>query len=1525
MALDLVGIHNVGEFYSHHYLTALLEHDLGPTLQRWTKAEDDGGAKAPPKQLAALANRFFHWQAEAAGHTDPAPRLAPARELHAHLLEALGYTRRPGVEEIGDGEVVPVLTTEEHNRRPYLWIVEAPFGLDRDEADPLDEAPQPDQLPKDIGEVKLATETWRELLDGRLLRREDAPRWVIVLAGADVFLVDRDKWPQGKLLHFELGELMSRRQAPAMRAMAGLLHREVLLPETGQSLLDQLDENSHKHAFAVSTDLKYGARTAIELIANEAIHYVRFVRKEVLFKEEKESPKIAKELTRESLVYLYRLLFLFYVEARSAEMEDEHGNAVVPMRSDAYRLGYSLETLRDLEQVPLVSVEARNGFFLDNSLRKLFDLVFKGHGYGQRELEHGSSSSDFVISGLRSPLFDESRTPILKSVKLRNEVVQKVLQLLSLSREHRKRGRGRISYATLGINQLGAVYEGLLSYTGFFAAEDLHEIRAAKEMNDPEARTYFVPKAKIGDYYEEEKVKDEKGRPIVHTKGTYLFRLAGRDREKSASYYTPEVLTRCLTKYTLKERLGEPGTKSYVPADEVLQLTVCEPAMGSGAFLNEAVNQLADAYLERKQAEVGLRIPAERMQIERQRVKYLIAANNCYGVDKNPLAAELGKVSLWLNVLQPGVHAPYFDRRIVAGNSLLGARREVFDKADLMKSGGKKGENWLTKVPTRVKFGEKRPEGSVYHFLVPDAGMAPFEKDKVVAQLEPENVKLIKNWRHEISRPFTTEEVARLVDLSNRIDTLWEQHRTQRTRILREIRQSYPVWPTAASSDTEQSNRVPGIEECEERARELDRASSPGVQLRRIFEYWSSLWFWPTALSSILPSREALLQDLEDITANRPPRDETSKKRLTAVREVASREPSFSWDFEFVECFAEREGMQIIVGNPPWISWDWSETDTLGDLDPRIQLRKMTAKAASDARSTILSNSLARAVYLSSYESDTGSAAALSALQSYPTLNGVRTNLYKCFLAQSLRLVAPAGCIGLLHQSGFLDDPKCARLRTAYYPKARLVARFQNELRLFAEVNNQRPYSFSVLGPSRSPPEFLSISNVLHPSTIHASLAHDGRGELPGLRLPDGSDWDHRGHHHRIVEIDLAALSLFARMYGEPGTSPQEAPLPILYSTRDLRVMMQLANAPYKLESMKGQYFATQHFNETSQQADGTLQRATQTVKRAQDLVICGPHIYVATPLYKTPNENCSHNKDYSPIDLTSIPADYLPRTNHIRACSPSQYQERTPRWKGRPVTDFYRHANRSMLALAGERTLIPAIIPPGPAHIDLVFSLCFEHTQDLLLFSAVCSSLPVDFMVRTTGKGHAREDVLSKIPLPVDFSRELINRALILNSLTSHYASLWEQHGTALRGDGFSKQDSRLKWPEDIAHWTVSASPRTAFARRQALVEIDALTALAFGLSADELCDIYRVHFQVMRQYEADTFYDQSGRIVFTTNRGLAGVGLSRPDWEEVRSGRSKPHIHEPPYHTCDREEDMRAAFSHFLIRGNGGTSDAT
>src|SRR5262249_5200449 len=206
---------------------------------------------------------------------------------------------------------------------------------------------------------------------------------------------------------------------------------------------------------------------------------------------------------------------------------------------------------------------------------------------------------------------------------------------------------GRISYAELGINQLGAVYEGLLSYSGFFVPKDtrLYEVKpAGSSPTDETQQSYFVPESEIAKYQDDEFVSEEchdgdqgERRRKKYEQGTFIFRLAGRDREKSASYYTPECLTQCVVKYALKELLKEKK------ADDILRLTVCEPAMGSGGFLNEAINQLADTYLERKQQETGQKISPGDYPVERQKVKAYLATHNCYGVDLNPVATELAK------------------------------------------------------------------------------------------------------------------------------------------------------------------------------------------------------------------------------------------------------------------------------------------------------------------------------------------------------------------------------------------------------------------------------------------------------------------------------------------------------------------------------------------------------------------------------------------------------------------------------------------------------------------------------------------------------------------------------------------------------------------------------------------------------------------------------------------------------------------------------------------------------------------
>ena len=242
-----------------------------------------------------------------------------------------------------------------------------------------------------------------------------------------------------------------------------------------------------------------------------------------------------------------------------------------------------------------------------------------------------------------------------------------------------------------------------------------------------------MPAGRLNDYAEDERVYDfnEAGHRALrkHEKGKFIYRLAGRDRQKSASYYTPQVLTQCLVKYALKELLASERVKT---ADDILTLTVCEPAMGSAAFLNEAVNQLADAYLAKKQEELGRRIPHDDYAQELQKVRMVIADRNVYGVDLNPVAVELAEVSLWLNAIYGETdgqgrplpaRVPWFGYQLFAGNSLIGARDQVYAPGSL---GKKSDPKWYDMAPRDVTTEAPRTTDEIWHFLLPDPGMANY-------------------------------------------------------------------------------------------------------------------------------------------------------------------------------------------------------------------------------------------------------------------------------------------------------------------------------------------------------------------------------------------------------------------------------------------------------------------------------------------------------------------------------------------------------------------------------------------------------------------------------------------------------------------------------------------------------------------------------------------------------------------------------------------------------------------------------
>ena len=1608
-----VGIHNEREFYSDHYLAEILSKDLRATVRKWraeANATDKPG-RTPDKRLQSLSGHYHAFRDRFGKRRQTVrKRVDLQAEWFRRQLEALDYPWDPR-NLVVDGETeIPVLAGVTGPAGQRLVVLGA-YDAEAEDVDPLTLKPCSEQFHREAPPDRaVLCETWDEIIRRRLFRQDRAPRWVLLLSCGQTVLIDRGKWAHNRMLRFDWSEILGRRERPTLQATAALLHRESLVPGSGVALADELDENSHRHAFGVSSDLKYALREAIELLGNEVLRSRRKGGLDPL----DEAPDFAGRLGLECLRYMYRLLFLFYIEARP-----EMGFA--PIDAEAYRKGYSLERLRDMELARLSSGVALERNHIQRSLAMLFRLVREGfeprraeQGVLQMGKEHLQRT--FEMRSLDSKLFDESQTPMLAQAQLTDEVLQKVVRLLSLTlpAKGRAKRRGRISYGQLGINQLGAVYESLLSFRGFLAHEDLYELQREGKKRDELQASWFAPERELFRYREGERVwvRDHRGnrKPVMHRKGTFLYRLRGRDRKKSASYYTPESLTKTVVKYALRELIP-----SDLPSAQILDLTVCEPAMGSAAFLNEAVNQLAAKYLDRRQRELGRRIPRESYDEELQRVRHFIADRNVFGADLNPVAMELAEVSLWLNSIVKNGHVPWFGFQLVAGNSLVGARRATYQR-DEIEVGTTRGQLWFNRAPDAVARGAEaqRPEGSVYHFLLPDPGMATYT-DGFVKKLVPRAIKRLKGWKKEFCRPVAPKDIRDLERLSTKVDKLWALHVDQLAKDRAETSDDVGVWGREAPQRRTSNDRKDRIANQGVRSTEAF-AASPYRRLKLVMDYWCALWYWPLDAKVGAPTRDEFLSEVGMVLtgdmrlpgidptdtgflfgneyAERAPDlarrilDEAGAldidrvldefPRLRLVDRLAQELHFLHWELHFADMFhglradgTVRWGFDLVLGNPPWVKVRWDERGVIGDYDPLIGLRKMRAPELRKQREDAIGAQVAlREAYLAEYVSSEATQHYLNATQNYPLLKGMQTNLYKCFLPQAWNLVHENGVVGFLHPEGVYDDPKGGRMRAAMYGRLRAHFQFQNQRMLFP-IGHRVRFSANVYGPQRSEPRFDHLANLFAPSTINSSYSHLGYGSVPGIKTAEGK-WDMSGHRRRIVCVRGDALKTFARALDARETLAEEARLPALHSVELMEFMQKFATQTRRLRDLTGQYRSPMTLHETSSVNDGTIRRETRFPDGPHEWILSGPHFFVGNPLYKTPRCNCTEKGHYDSIDLTEIPDDYLPRTNYVPACEPEQYDRRIPivllndgesGLSETRVTDHYRHVNREMVGPASERTLNVAIVPPGTSYVNTSIGTAFADLSSLIDFQSMCLSIPVDAYVKITGTSHVNLALITSFPIPVlepTVRSALHVRSTALNSLTTHYRDLWQSVWTDSYGtDGWTKTSPRLNsafFSSLRPAWSRHCALRTHYERRQALVEIDVLVAKVLNLTLNELLTVYRAQFPVMRQNEADTWYDMNGRIVFTVSKGLTGVGMPRKarrgdtnygfgtpgriqsdtalGWEDIRhmsEGTVTRKIlddtlpggpyervitYKAPFARCDREEDYRSAWDAFSQR---------
>ena len=1582
MSMDLTGITNKNEYYTNHYFSTVFEENAGDTITAWNvAARESEEIRTPWSNLRRNATQFYAAHDRFIRSSVNMQTLQNIRELADSYLKSLGYPEAaPQVVQVDDTLQVPVyLEMKKANGAPLLWIVlmastETDAGIMESYA--FDTAQVTEDTYGTLYKGVLGEMPGEALATKILFGQGEPPRFLMYIGMNQIALIDRNKWNEKRYLQFELEEIFSRLENTTLQAMSVLLHKDSLCPENGKILLDELDEQSQRNASGVSQDLKYALRESIELLGNEVLYDM----KTRLGRDLEAEPVDAGQLTLECLRYMYRMLFVLFIESRP-----ELGYA--PIKAQSYYTGYSLESLRDIaDNIRDEVTEVGNGYYLHETLAKLYDLIYAGYPKTEEELKEATGTDSlhdmFLIAPLKAHIFDPEYTKMITASKLRNSCMLKIIELMSLTKSTGKKNsrRGRISYANLGINQMGAVYEALLSYRGFIAEQDLFEVKRAGDSFNELDVGYFVPESELSQYTEDERVRyesgEKKGKLRMYEKGSFIYRLAGREREKSASYYTPEVLTKCLVKYALKELLEGKS------ADDILQLTICEPAMGSAAFLNEAINQLAEAYVSKKEQETGEIIGYEDRFNEIQKVKMYIADRNVYGIDLNPVAVELAEVSLWLNTIHEGGFVPWFGTQLVNGNSLIGARRQAYRVENLTTSS--KGLRWFELAPERIPVGTTRADKNyqmhrkqIYHFLRGGPGMRCYS-DKVITALEPDSIKAMKAWNKKFNAPYDQNDVGTLLRLSSVVDELWEAQVNLRKEVEQKTQDRLSIF--GHQDDAEDSHTT--IRQKDKILSELYKSehmrnAGPYARLKFAMDYWCALWFWPIDKADLLPSRSEFFFDMSlilegtiasvnvdknakvgqlslfptemeqmavDIVASYGlnyqrsvvdiPALRKNNPRLDLAYRIAEQNKFMHWELEFADLFAEHGGFDLVLGNPPWIKPEWNEQSVLAEKNPMFAIKRLSATQAMQHRTEALEDTGMRRLYFSEYESLIAASAFMNAFQNYPLLKGQQVNMFKCFLPQAWSFSRSDGVSAFLHPEGVYDDPNGGLLREAIYPMLRYHFQFQNELLLFKEVAHRATFSINVYA-SRKNKEFDSIANLFGTNTIDECYQSTTEKTVPGIKNEHG--WELKGHPHRVVRVGKKELLTFAKLF-DGNEEWEQARLPVIHSTELMKALESFAFQSETIGDLKDDVFSTRMWDETGAQKEGIIVRNVHFSSESIDMIYSGPHIGIANPLFKTSRRECVLKSDYDCIDLTAIGESYTQRCNYAPAVSISEYSAKIPDtpWNTK-FHNSYRLMCRRMLNQSGERTLIAAAIAPKEALISTMFCMGFRDERILSLLMAAFASVPFDFFVKVSGKSDILFDLASKMPIPNYQNYEAVELAMMLNCITDKYAALWEREfSEEYTNKIWAKRDKRLdngRFSTLRKKWSVATPLRSDYERRQALIEIDVLTAMALGMTLDQLKTLYRIQFPVLQSYEMDTWYDANGRIAFTNNRSLTGVGFSRPEWEKgIKGAQSGQKFYRTiiddtipggpiertieyiaPFDRCDREQDYETAWKFF------------
>ena len=472
-------------------------------------------------------------------------------------------------------------------------------------------------------------------------------------------------------------------------------------------LLDKIVTESQAYARQIGKQLK--DRIFEEIFGYFAGGFVDHMRTQASLQNQP-PPAIDLELTyHATMTFLYRLMFILYAESRE----------LLPIKQESGYAPHSLKKLKEMiaEQAgstesaahkKLMDAYQNDSTALYERIRKLYDAIDRGDPALNLPVYNGGLFSSETPEGA-----------FLEQHAIPDAYLAIGLDRLARDIDAKTGALAFIDYKSLGVRELGSIYEGLLEFKLRIAADDLTIVRDGK-------REIYLTRAEAA-------AKGEK-RPVIGkvAKDKVYIENTKKERKATGSYYTPDYIVNYIVEHTvgpvldaqfatLSGRLhtarrryrqhcaeveGRKDSQSaelfwttdkdaITLADDCLNIRVLDPAMGSGHFLVAAVdyisNRLIDflnawtdnpvwALLERTRADILTDLQARNVSVDESKLTRVVllkrsVLKRCvYGVDLNRMAVELAKVSLWLDAFTLGAPLSFLDHHLKHGNSLIGAR-----------------------------------------------------------------------------------------------------------------------------------------------------------------------------------------------------------------------------------------------------------------------------------------------------------------------------------------------------------------------------------------------------------------------------------------------------------------------------------------------------------------------------------------------------------------------------------------------------------------------------------------------------------------------------------------------------------------------------------------------------------------------------------------------------------------------------------------------------------------------------------